>query len=502
MNLERLVGLAQAQCAGFGGRIGNGGNALRLGDQRIAFGCGGVVQTQRGGALRLAAEDQDQQGVALMARLGAWRQVQIGDFGNGAVRFGIQGVSQRQVVAQIQVVGLKGYGAGESRLGCSRLPTQCFGSAQPAVGSGLVQTGCGLAERGRGPLQFAQMQLGGTQAQLQFGIVRGQFQRLPVGKLCATRIPAVQSGLGEAVPGVDVGAWLQGRLLIQGAGTGRIAAAFDVLRKVHQAGMAVVRRRVAGAGRQHQAEQQWPNGIESRQTQNSLNGDAGAAGTVAITTGWPLYKPSEDRRVSAHPLSACLLTVALLLGVSGFAQAAVEPAWYGQPYGYVVIDQNLRDTLEAFGRNLGIPVVIAKKVSGKAPSNLRGASAGAFLDTLCANNGLTWFYDGGVLHVTSDEDIEIRQFTAEGFAADELEQALDELGVAGNHLAIRGGAEGGPLLVSGPPPYMAMVEQWIERRRPALEEVVARAASRERGVRVFRGSVSEVTNPTGLAQTP
>jgi type III secretion protein C len=190
------------------------------------------------------------------------------------------------------------------------------------------------------------------------------------------------------------------------------------------------------------------------------------------------------------------------MGGAGLAQAATEPFWYSQPYGYVVIDQNLRDTLEAFGRNLGIPVVIAKKVSGKAPSNLRGATAGDFLDTLCANNGLTWFFDGGVLHVTSDEEIEIRPFTAEGFAAAELEQALDELGVAGNHLAIRGGADGGPLLVSGPPPYMAMVEQWIERRRPAPEEVVARAASRERGVRVFRGSVSEVSNPTGTAQTP
>lgn len=194
--------------------------------------------------------------------------------------------------------------------------------------------------------------------------------------------------------------------------------------------------------------------------------------------------------------------MAVLLGGAGFAQAAVEPSWYGQPYGYVVIDQNLRDTLEAFGRNLGVPVVIAKKVGGKAPSNLRGESAGAFLDTLCANNGLTWFYDGGVLHVTSDEEIEIRQFTAEGFAAGELEQALDDLGVAGNHLAIRGGDDGGPLLVSGPPPYMTMVEQWIEGRRPAAEEVVARAVPRERGVRVFRGSVSEVSNPTGPAQTP
>lgn len=244
--------------------------------------------------------------------------------------------------------------------------------------------------------------------------------------------------------------------------------------------------------------------MESRQAQDSLDGDAGAAGAVADATGRSLYKSGKGRPVSPRPLSVSLrrLALAWLLGGAGLVQAAVEPSWYGQPYGYVVIDQSLRDALEAFGRNLGIPVVIAKKVGGKAPGNLRAASAGAFLDTLCANHGLTWFYDGGVLHVTLDEDIEIRQFAAEGFAATELEQALDGLGVAGNHLAIRGGAEDAPLLVSGPPPYLAMVEQWIERRRPPADEVVARAAPRERGVRVFRGSASEVSNPTGTARTP
>ncbi|MCJ0975080.1 type III secretion protein [Pseudomonas sp. PS1] len=211
--------------------------------------------------------------------------------------------------------------------------------------------------------------------------------------------------------------------------------------------------------------------------------------------------PSRPISSPCRGIGAALLLIVLLGGLAGRAVGAVEPYWYDQPYGYVVIDQSLRDALEAFGRNLGVPVVIAKQVGGKAPSNLRADSAGDFLDTLCAHNGLTWFYDGGVLHVTRDEEVEIRQFMADGFEAIELEQALDALGVAGNHLAIRGGADGEPVMVSGPPPYMALVEQWIERRRPA-PDVVARGQTRERGVRVFRGSVSEVSNPTGTAQTP
>ncbi|MGK9065301.1 type III secretion protein [Stutzerimonas chloritidismutans] len=212
-----------------------------------------------------------------------------------------------------------------------------------------------------------------------------------------------------------------------------------------------------------------------------------------------MYKPRPARPVPRRPLFASLAIAAWLVG--GPVAAAPEPSWYERPYNYVVIDQSLRDALEAFGRNLGLPVVIDKKVGGKAPGNLRADSAGDFLDALSAHAGLTWFYDGGVLHITRDEDVEIRQFTTEGFAVGELEQALDDLGAAGNHLAIRGGAEGGLVLVSGPPPYMAMVEQWIERRRPPPDTAV-QAVSRERGVRVFRGSSSEVSNPPGTAQTP
>lgn len=186
-------------------------------------------------------------------------------------------------------------------------------------------------------------------------------------------------------------------------------------------------------------------------------------------------------------IGRCLaLTLLLLAGGVGTARAEVTPPWFDQPYDYVVINQDLRSTLEAFGRNLGLPMAISNRVKGRAQSNLRAASAGEFLDALCGNGGLTWFFDGNMLHVNSEEEIEIRQFEPSGFQLDELQAALDELGVAGKHLSLRSSFHGDGMLISGPPPYMALVQQRIDQLQSPL--VAEPEVVRERGVRVFRGS--------------
>ncbi len=180
------------------------------------------------------------------------------------------------------------------------------------------------------------------------------------------------------------------------------------------------------------------------------------------------------------------LSLLLLAGSAGLARAEAMPQWYERPYAYVVINQDLRSALEAFGRNLGLPMAISNRIKGRAQSNLRASSAGEFLDALCGNSGLTWFFDGNMLHVNSEEEIEIRQFEPSGFQLDELQSSLDELGVAGKHLSLRSSFHGDGMLISGPPPYMALVQQRIDQLQSPV--VAEPEVVRERGVRVFRGS--------------
>ena len=188
------------------------------------------------------------------------------------------------------------------------------------------------------------------------------------------------------------------------------------------------------------------------------------------------------------------LALWLALVVPGVALAdeasRINPQWFEQPYAYVLVEQDVRAALEEFGHNLGLIVVMSDKVRGKARSTVRGRSAGDFLTRLCDTNGLSWYYDGNILYLSSDTETGTRLFPVQAHSA-QLEDWLNSLDVYGKQLSSRFGPNGDELFVSGPPAYLSMVQQHVDQqRRPVAAPVV-----RERGVRVFRGStVTEVSN--------
>lgn len=197
-------------------------------------------------------------------------------------------------------------------------------------------------------------------------------------------------------------------------------------------------------------------------------------------------RPSADNSPIRYG-AALLLVWGLVASLP--AAAEVEVPWAHEPYAYVVVDQEVRMALEAFGRNLDLPMDIGQEVQGKAQRNLRAATAGEFLDRLCTGSGLNWFYDGSVLHVGSMDALAVRQITPEGFGYEQLREALDEQGISGQHLALKPSVHGGEeILVAGPPPYLALVERTVQRLRPAGVPSAPVAQPREQGVRVFRGS--------------
>jgi len=173
-------------------------------------------------------------------------------------------------------------------------------------------------------------------------------------------------------------------------------------------------------------------------------------------------------------------------------QAAANPDWFAKPYAYVLVEQDVRSALEEFGHNLDLIVVMSDKVRGKSRSNVRGESAGEFLTLLCDSNGLSWYFDGNILHLTADSETGTRLFKAQGQDLDQLQDYLASLDVYGKQMSVRPGPDGNELFVSGPPAYLAMIQQHVDhQQRPAPVQQVAR----ERGVRVFRGGVvTEVSN--------
>ena len=76
---------------------------------------------------------------------------------------------------------------------------------------------------------------------------------------------------------------------------------------------------------------------------------------------------------------------------------------------------------------------------------------------------------------------------------DQLQAYLNTLDVFGQQLSMRNGPEGDEVFVSGPPPYLALVQQHVDHLQP---NAVAAPVARERGVRVFRGAQVSTETPT------
>ncbi|MBT2297573.1 type III secretion protein [Pseudomonas fluorescens] len=163
--------------------------------------------------------------------------------------------------------------------------------------------------------------------------------------------------------------------------------------------------------------------------------------------------------------------------------ASRQPSWFDRPYAYVLVEQNVRDALEEFGHNLGLTVVISDKVRGPSRSRIRAESAGDFLEALCDFNSLTWYFDGHVLYLTAASETDTRLFKVQGRQMEQLQDYVISRDVYGKHISVRAGPDGNELFVSGPPAWLAMIEQHLDQQ-PASTPV---APGRPRGVRVFRG---------------
>jgi len=92
-------------------------------------------------------------------------------------------------------------------------------------------------------------------------------------------------------------------------------------------------------------------------------------------------------------VSAALTAAAILIGMTQVA-GALDPKWPPGPYKYVVIEQNLKDALIEFGRNINVPVKVSDEVKGKLRGDLGSGSAEEFFKRLTESHGLVWYFDG------------------------------------------------------------------------------------------------------------
>ncbi|MBY5378370.1 type III secretion protein (plasmid) [Rhizobium leguminosarum] len=193
--------------------------------------------------------------------------------------------------------------------------------------------------------------------------------------------------------------------------------------------------------------------------------------------------PNKREIVASLSCLACFLAVL-------FASARVDaasPGWFATPYNYVVLDQGVRIALIEFGRNLGLPVVVSDKIDGRIRGRIDAKTAGQFVDQVANANGLTWYFDGAVLHVSSDEEFTTRVIDVGRLQPDAVAKEMRAVGFADERFSLQSSPNGNSIRVSGPPAYVNIVGQLVESMQP--ESSVNGDDPR---VRVFRGGVATV----------
>ncbi|MFQ2158668.1 type III secretion system outer membrane ring subunit SctC [Aeromonas hydrophila] len=138
---------------------------------------------------------------------------------------------------------------------------------------------------------------------------------------------------------------------------------------------------------------------------------------------------------------------------------AQELDWLPMPYSYVAEGESLRDVLVNFGANYEVSVVVSDKVNDQVNGQFEHDEPQAFLQQLASLYNLVWYYDGNVLYVFKNSEVQSRLIKLAQTGAAELQQALQRSGIWEARFGWRPDTDNRLVYVSGPPRYLELVEQ-------------------------------------------
>lgn len=163
--------------------------------------------------------------------------------------------------------------------------------------------------------------------------------------------------------------------------------------------------------------------------------------------------------LSVQPLLRPLLWICFAVMAWLRPAMAQELDWVPMPYSYVAEGESLRDVLVNFGANYEISVVVSDKVNDQVNGQFEHDEPLAFLQQLASLYNLVWYYDGNVLYVFKNSEVQSRLINLEQTGAAELKQALQRAGIWEPRFGWRPDADNRLVYVSGPPRYLELIEQ-------------------------------------------
>jgi type II secretory pathway component GspD/PulD (secretin) len=197
----------------------------------------------------------------------------------------------------------------------------------------------------------------------------------------------------------------------------------------------------------------------------------------------------------------CVTTASLCPAITS---AESRPNWFGRSFHYVVINQDVRGILTEFGRNVGVPVILSDKIGGRVRGEVvartkntsQAPTAGEFLNQLAEANALTWYFDGSILYLSADQEFSTQLIEVGTLSPQAIVTELKRLSLLDERFSVRSAGNAGLITVSGPPAFIAIVRQVVDKMRPPPA-----VAGDDPRVRVFRGGAPAEVVRAGTAST-
>ena len=150
-----------------------------------------------------------------------------------------------------------------------------------------------------------------------------------------------------------------------------------------------------------------------------------------------------------------------VLFAAGLAHAAPAP-WPNAPFQYFARQFPLARVLGDFASAFGLKLQLSPAVGGQLNGNYSAATPTQFLDTLAASDGLSWYYQGGVLYVDRASESTSRTLHVGRDEIGTLRAALGSLGIFDARFGWGEFPDRGIVIVSGPPAYVRLVSSTVD----------------------------------------
>ena len=157
-----------------------------------------------------------------------------------------------------------------------------------------------------------------------------------------------------------------------------------------------------------------------------------------------------------------VLSLVLSLGLAWAAAGAAPPApWPEAPFSHYAENTPLDKVLGDFAAGFSLRLDLGDEVSGSVNGRFNARSPTEFIDRLGGVYGFVWYVRQGTLHVVRNSKVVSRALAVPPGGLTSLRKALTEMGVIEPRFGWGELPEQGVVLVSGPPQYVATIEQTL-----------------------------------------